>query len=495
MQGYKDYQEKLFISFQLSSRIPEDNFYRRLKNELDLSFLRKLTKDYYGSEGQKSIDPVVFFKLMLIGYIENLCSDRKIIENASMRIDMLFFLDYNIDEVLPWHSTVSRTRQLYGEELFLEVFRKVLGLCISKGMVKGNCQAIDSAYIKSNASMESLVEKSILEDTSNYFNELTENEEESSESKNARKRNTKVSNADFMSTTDPDARISKKYDRAPQLNYMGQISVDTSSHVICGAMADFADKKDSQSLPNIVEQTRKNLQAGNIIVQEVLADTNYSSGDALKYLENHNITGYIPNFGLYKVEREGFSYFSEGDYYLCCQGVKLPFKGIRKRSDCDKKVKQYWTLKNDCIKCPLKEYCVNKKGVKVIEDTVDKPYYDRMHQKVHSRIGRKMKKLRSSTVEPVLGTLLGFQGMRKVYTKGIVLANKHVLLASTAYNIKKILNCKVVNTIYQAAVGYINREKGILKSRINSISNQFDQIGTKLFGMERKMIGNDIKIV
>ena len=119
MQGKKQYNEKLFLSFRLSDRIPNDNFYRRLKEVLDLSFITKQTQQYYGNEGQKSIDPVVFFKLMLIGYIENLNSDRKIIEHASMRMDMLYFIDYDIDEILPWHSTLSRTRKLYGDELFL----------------------------------------------------------------------------------------------------------------------------------------------------------------------------------------------------------------------------------------------------------------------------------------------------------------------------------------------------------------------------------------
>ncbi len=61
MQGKKDYQEKLFASFQLSERIPKDNFYRRLKGAIDLDFLYPLTKGFYGDSGQKSIDPVVFF--------------------------------------------------------------------------------------------------------------------------------------------------------------------------------------------------------------------------------------------------------------------------------------------------------------------------------------------------------------------------------------------------------------------------------------------------
>lgn len=110
MQGRKQYQEKLFTQFQLSQRVPEGNFYRRLRELLDLRWLYKKTRKYYGSEGQKSIDPVVFFKLILIGYLENLGSDRRIIQTVRLRLDMLYFLGYDLDEELPWHSTLSRTR-------------------------------------------------------------------------------------------------------------------------------------------------------------------------------------------------------------------------------------------------------------------------------------------------------------------------------------------------------------------------------------------------
>lgn len=79
--GYKSYEEKLFYTFRLSERVPVNNFYRRLKGVLDLSFIRKYTQEYYGKEDQTSIDPVVFFKLMLIGYLENIPSDRKIVES------------------------------------------------------------------------------------------------------------------------------------------------------------------------------------------------------------------------------------------------------------------------------------------------------------------------------------------------------------------------------------------------------------------------------
>ena len=124
MQGKKQYTEKLFVQFQLSDRVPVDNFYRLLDNVLDLQFLYKATDSFYGEQGQQSIDPVVFFKLMMVGYFENVCSDRKIIAMAGMRLDVLFFIGYDIDEPLPWHSTLSRTRQLYGEEVFLLLFKR-----------------------------------------------------------------------------------------------------------------------------------------------------------------------------------------------------------------------------------------------------------------------------------------------------------------------------------------------------------------------------------
>ena len=350
MQGKKEYQEKFFVSFRLSERVPQDNFYRRLKDCLDLSHLRKLTEKYYGKEGQKSIDTEVFFKLMLIGYLENINSDRKIVEQSQLRLDMLYFLGYDIDEPLPWHSTLSRTRKLFGEEIFLELFRNILKMCVSKGMVSGKTQAVDSAFIKANASMDSLVERELNEQSKQYFNELSENEEE--------KTSNKLKHSErFVSTSDPDARVSQKRGKLPALNHLGIISVDTENHVICGAMADFADKKDSKTTAKIVEQTIDNLQDNKLKIDEILADTGYSSGETYQFLEKENITAYIPPHGGYNTEKEGFIYDKDKDCYVCSQGIKLLFKRIKKEKNRTTSTKEYRALTMDCKNCPLKEKC------------------------------------------------------------------------------------------------------------------------------------------
>jgi transposase len=156
MVGKKTHQPKKHFSFNLEERVPEDNLYRKLKEVIDWEFLYEAVAPYYGTCGHQSIDPVVFFKFMLIGYLENLHSDRAIIRVSQLRLDILYFTNYNLDEELPWHSTLSRTRQHLPEEVFEQCFKKVLSLCIEAGMVEGDTQAIDAAYIEANACLENM---------------------------------------------------------------------------------------------------------------------------------------------------------------------------------------------------------------------------------------------------------------------------------------------------------------------------------------------------
>lgn len=470
MQGKKPHQDQRIPSFRLSERVPQDNFYRRLKDVLDLEWLYEATQKYYGREGHQSIDPVVFFKLILIGYLENLLSDRRIIQTVSLRLDLLYFIGYSLDEPLPWHSTISRTRQLLGEEVFRELFKRVLHQCVQKGMVKGSRQAMDSVHVKANASMDSLREKEIVQDGEAYASELKEEAEEEGEDKGAGntvsayrhqevewhhkwkrkaykgkpgeecRRAKFVSNHTHYSTTDRDARVAVKPGKPRQLNYLGQISVDTASHVITCIKADYADRKDCQCLPTLLSHTIENLKREGLKVKEVLADAGYSSSGALKALKEHHLTGYIPNTGLFKAERPGFRYFPGGDYYKCTQGVKLPFKGIKTSHGGRYLMREYRSSVLDCRACPIKESCIGKKvDCKRIEETPDKALYQEMHERMKTPKAHRMKKLRQATVEPVLGTLINFLGMRRLNTRGIKLAGKCLLMAAVCYNLKRLL--------------------------------------------------------
>ena len=481
MQGKKDYQEKLFASFQLSERIPGENFYRRLKQAIDLDFLYPLTKGHYGESGQKSIDPVVFFKLCLVGYLENIISDRKLIDHCSMRLDILFFIGYDIDEELPWHSTISRTRNLFPEAIFEKVFTKVLKLCIEKGMVSGHTQAIDSAPVKANASMDTLELKVPEEDLEEHLMKIRaissmDKEEPHRKSKNdksdkdgrsitaskkelaaVKSRNKKwkkdqdqrpgagnkgskyTSNKTHYSPTDPDARISVKPGKARKLNYLSQLSVDTANHVITDIRAYHADGKDNQQLPDIVDRLKKRLWEQGLVWENCVADTGYSSGENYTMLEQRNLKSFIPPHGTYKGGPDGFEYIEEHDHYLCPRGKAIPFRKVFLDSRTRTKKKAYRASSKICKGCPLRATCLGKVNEKQFSVTYYREEYERNIARVESPQGRYMKGRRQSTVEPVFGTLTQFMGLRKINTIGLAQANKVMHLSAIAYNLKKYL--------------------------------------------------------
>ena len=476
MQGKKIYTEKLFTSFQLSDRVPQDNFYRRLKENVNLDFISSDTKKYYGNCGQQSIDPVVFFKLMLVGYLENIITDRKLIEHCSMRMDILFFLGYDIDEPLPWHSTISRTRQLYETSLFESIFNKVFNACVEKGMVSGHTQAIDSAFVKANASMDSLEVKQPAQPLDKHIEELnlnneqpyrkakndkssdeqrmlTASEQDLNELQTRYEYQDKVnkdrpgsgdekakyySNKTHYSPTDPDAKISVKPGKPRQLNYMCSMAVDTSNHVITHIQADLADKKDSQYLIDIVNKTKQRINDNHLELLNIAADTGYSSGENYNILEKENINAWIPVHGQFKNEREGFIYNEKEDCYICPNNKKV----VCKKTFIDKegrKLKRYITTRKDCKECPFKATCIGKNHEKKFDITYYHKEYQRAYERQHSRTGKYMKKKRQSTVEPVFGTLINFLGLRKINVRGQAGAHKVMTMAAIAYNIKKLL--------------------------------------------------------
>jgi len=472
----------LWASFQLSERVPKNNFYRRLKSAIDLDFLYPLTKGYYGNSGQKSIDPVVFFKLCLVGYLENIISDRQLIEHCFMRMDILFFIGYDIDEELPWHSTISRTRKLYPESVFEQVFTKVFSLCVEKGMVGGHTQAIDSAPLKANASMDTLelkVPENELEEHLRKVRVLSSMDKEKphrkskgdksdkgqrivtandKELKAIKGRNKKwskeqdqrpgagnkgskyISNKTHYSPTDPDARISVKPGKARKLNYLSQLSVDTAHHVITDIKAYHADGKDNQQLPDIAKRLKGRLWKAGFIWENCVADTGYSSGENYAMLEQMGLKSFIPPHGTYKGGPDGFSYNKDADHYVCPKGKVIPFTKEFNDYRTGTRKKEYRARKHVCVDCPIRSSCLGKSAQeKKFSVTYYRAEYQRNIERVNSPQGRYMKGKRQSTVEPVFGTLTQFMGLRKINTIGIKQANKVMHLSAIAYNLKKYL--------------------------------------------------------
>jgi len=475
MLGKKVYQEKLFTNFSLSARIPDNNFYKRLKKELDLSFLYKSCTPYYGDCGQKSIDPVVFFKLMLVGYLEGVTSDRKLVDCVGLRMDILYFIGYDIDEELPWHSTISRTRKKLPDKIFEETFEKVFIMCVNKGMVSGHTQSIDSALIKANASLDSIELKQPKLSVSSYLKEVKEiNDDELKDysQKPKPRKNIKRSNTTHYSPSDPDAKIAYKPGKPTNFYYQSQMSVDSAQCVITHIQASKADKRDSVYLIPIVEKTKSRLNQAGFLVRNILADTNYSSGKNYFDLSKMGLQGFIPPHGLYQGGPDGFTYHKDTDEWECNGGKRLTFRKEFTRDNSRKK--EYRISSKLCKGCENYNICIGKKREKRITISYYKEYIDSAIAQLKTSQGKYLRGKRQSTVEPVFGSLMNNMGMKKVLTKGISTANKVFTLTATAYNLKKYMKfiTKLSNVKKEAMLSSINTnfEKIIIKM-MNQIGN------------------------
>ena len=240
------------------------------------------------------------------------------------------------------------------------------------------------------------------------------------------------------SPTDPDARISVKHGKARKLNYLSQLGVDTAHHVITHISADFADKKDNQSLQAVVDKLKFRLNSNSLFWQNLLADAGYSSGENYAFLEEKGIKAYIPPHGTYKGGPDGFTYDKENDCWICPQGKKVTFRKTKTEKGTLKKY--YFTRRKDCSHCPLRSACIGRSHEKRIGITYFNEQYGRTIARINSAGAQKLKKKRMATVEPVLGTLINFLGMRKINTIGIKQANKVMLMVAIAYNIKKYMH-------------------------------------------------------
>jgi len=157
----------------LEDLVPQDHFYRRLQARLDLSFVRELVAPLYAGGGRLSVDPLVFFKLQLIMFFEDIRSERQLMEVVSERLSLRWYLGYDLFEPLPDHSSLTRIRERFGLEVSRRFFERIVAECVEAGLVWGEELFFDATKVEANASMESRVPRFSAEA---HLGELFENE-------------------------------------------------------------------------------------------------------------------------------------------------------------------------------------------------------------------------------------------------------------------------------------------------------------------------------
>lgn len=274
MQGQHKYQPKLFVQIDIEKLIPQNHFLRKIDQILDLSFVRELTKEYYcQNNGRPSIDPELFFRIILIGYIFNISSDRKLCEELRYNLAYRWYCKLEIDDFTPDHSSLSRIRDRYEASVFEKFFDKVVDLCKDYGLVKGERIITDGTLIEANASIESMVSR----------NPSESDEAEPRTDVTAPLPSKKLSNKTHISKTDPDSSLAKKEGTARSLKYKIHISIDADSRVILDNKVTTGGFHETQIYLDRLAHIKDKYE---LPILSVIADRGYGSAENIQFLQS-----------------------------------------------------------------------------------------------------------------------------------------------------------------------------------------------------------------
>jgi transposase len=302
----RERQQDLWIATSDVVETPANVFYDRLNQILDEhkfdAKVERLCEKFYKKSpyGRPSMAPGVYFRSLLIGFFEGIDSERGIAWRTADSLSLRKFLGYALDEATPDHSTISRTRRLYWLETHKAVFRWVLKILDQEGLVSGRTVSIDATTLEANAALKSIVRRDNGQSYDDYLKELAraagmENPTREQLARLDRKRKKKGSNQEWMSPSDPDARITKMKDGRTHLAHKAEHAVDLTSGALLALTLQPANEGDTTTIHKTLDEAQAVAREINEQgVEEVVADKGYHSGAVLKDMHEQQVRSYIP---------------------------------------------------------------------------------------------------------------------------------------------------------------------------------------------------------
>ena len=310
-------QGEFWIETRRLPKLSALNFFRKVEAVLaEIGFgeeVHRLCLPAYSqrSDGRPGIDPVVYFKMLMVGFFENLPSERAIAARCEDSLAVRSFLGYGLEEATPEHSSLSVIRRRLPAEVYQAVFELILKALKECGLLKGRHVGIDSSVIEANASLKSLVLRNTEEAYWDYVKRLAQaagidpNDEKAVRRFDRKRPGKQLSNEQFKNRHDSDAKISRQKGKT-DLIYKPEHSVDMDSGVIIQAQLVAADSADSVELPERVQSVQdslKRLEPGQKI-KSVVADGNYHSLGNVCALQKAGFKVVIPETNAAKRKEE-----------------------------------------------------------------------------------------------------------------------------------------------------------------------------------------------
>lgn len=334
-------QLELFITGSLRDLVPDDHVLVRVDGVLDLSWLPgEVAGLYCADNGRPCIDPEVAVRLMLAGFLLGIVHDRRLVREAQVNLAIRWFIGYALHEALPDHSSLTRIRQRWGEEVFRRVFTRVVRQCQLAGLVSAETIHIDASLIRANVSMDALI-----------LRHLDAVEDASDAERDARK----SGKFKKLCRTDPDATMATSSKAPLRPAYKQHTAVDDLAGVVVDVEIVTGEEHDTGRFEARLDAIEDTL---GVSPDRITADTIYGVGRVYAVLEDRQIEAVIPPLraprrkGAQGFPTERFTFDPHHDVVRCPASRRLTARNSTKSG------RWYRADRRDCARCPLKAKCL-----------------------------------------------------------------------------------------------------------------------------------------
>jgi transposase len=436
MMGQHARSESLFYYFKLDDYIPANHLLRLVDQHISFAFVRERLKDSYSDTGRPSIDPELLLRILLIGYLYGITSERKLVEELGMHLAWRWFTGLGFDQEIPHHSTFSKNRhgRFQESKLFEELFVEIVKQCVEVGLVRGDHLSVDGSFVEANAAKESRIPREQLEEAAQVNRRVRQYLVELEEQNPVEE---PVHEQEQVSTTDPDSTYATKGGTPARLGYYDNYLVDNASCVIVGVQATAA--RMSQETVAAQAMLNRFAQWQGREPESVAADTTYGNGEFLQWLADRSITPYMRTRDSIHRKRspfygpERFTYEPENNRYICPAGQPLNYGGQSQRN-------HSWTYigtRKRCGPCLLRPQCTSA-AFRCLVIHQHEPARQRARQLANTPEFAKAQRQRKK-VEALFAELKNQIGLRRLRLRRLKFVAEQFFLAAAAQNIKRLV--------------------------------------------------------
>lgn len=446
-------EPKLFYQgFTLEERIPAKHPLRQIKRQVDFGFVRREVAHLYGVNGNISVDPEVILKLIFLLFYENVKSERTLMQQLPLRLDWLWFCGYDIDDETPGHSVLSKARGRWGVEVFSDFFTRILQRCMEAGLVDGQTVHIDSSFVNGNAAKDSLKPQLRLIAENLYaelerqaaLEELPATPETAPEAVQTPDDPPPPQSTEppepgqVVSTTDPDARLGKKYNQTT-LGYKDHRVIDDKAGIITATIVTPADTHDAKVFTEALETHQANTGCQ---VTTAVADKAYGNNENYQYLQENNIKACIPHQKHAskadpEFAQDKFTYDSQKDCYHCPAGQQLTRYDQQPQHD---RSYRYRAPREVCQQCRFFARCVSSQRYgRQITRNLDSEYTEWADSCLGNSARRRLLARRRVRAEGSFADAANNHGFKRARWRSLIKVRIQNLLIAAIQNLRKLL--------------------------------------------------------